>query len=217
MKYVTALFVAGMLSAQLAWSGERSALAELTAAGGMTKDVSAPLPGAPEKVAPDVMVRTMTDEVLKIIKTAPKDEVIALLLPNFNFEHMTKIAAGKYWAPATEEQQKALVKEFRTLLVRTYSTALDMAAAGSVIEVKPLGPQPATGEALVKTVARQPGQPPITIDYRMESAGETWQVFDVIIDGVSLVTNYRSQFASVIAKSGVDGLIKLLAEKNSKQ
>jgi len=223
MKYVLTLLAAGMMSGQLAWSGENSPAVELKAVAG-SEAVAVPPAGPPAKdaqetvvVAPDVMVKTMTDEVLKIVKTAPKEEIIALLLPNFNFEHMTRLAAGKYWPQAAEEQRKGLVTEFRTLLVRTYSIALDMAAKGSVIEVKPLGPQQAPGEAVVKTVAKQSGQSPINIDYRMELVGTAWQAYDVTIDGISLVTNYRSQFASVIAGSGMDGLIKVLAEKNGKK
>ena len=223
MKHILTLVVAGVLSAQFAWSGENLALADLLPAGGNSEIISVPLPGVPSRTvrsaagaAPDVLVRTMCDEVLKIVKTASKDEIMALLLPNFNFEHMTRLAAGKSWQQATEEQQKAVVAEFSKLLVRTYSSALDLLSDGISIEVKPLGPQTKPEEALVRTVAKSSGQTPVAIDYRMESAGETWQVFDVILDGVSLIVNYRSQFSGVIARSGIDGLIKLLAEKNSK-
>ncbi len=167
-------------------------------------------------VAPDVVIKILIDKVLKNGKTATKDEIAALLAPNFNFEHMSRLAVGRCWAQATEDQRKAMIKEFRTLLVRTYSSTLLRAGAlGSDINVKPLGPQPSAEEALVKTVARLLGMS-TEIDYRMERAGETWQVYDVNLDGVSLVLTYRGQFAGVIAGSGLDGLIKTLAEKNSR-
>lgn len=166
-------------------------------------------------VAPDVVIKIMIDKVQKNGKTATKDEIAALLAPNFNFEHMSRLAVGRYWAQATEDQRKAMTKEFRTLLVRTYSAALLRAGAiGSDIKIKPLGPQPSAEEALVKTVARLLGMS-TEVDYRMERAGETWLVYDVSIDRVSLVLTYRGQFAGEIAGSGMDGLIKTLADKNS--
>jgi phospholipid transport system substrate-binding protein len=237
MKLILALLAAVILSARSAWCGADPIFTELKAAGSGGEAVSMPLPGAPSQVlpdlskgdadpaaaapaqamlAPDVLVRTMTDEVLRIAQTAPKDEVLATVLPYFNFERMTSAASGKYWKQASEEQQKALVKEFRTLLVKTYSMAIDAAAAGSSVDVQPLGPQANPAEALVKTVVKSKGQTPCAVDYKLEKSEASWRVFDVVIEGVSLVSNYRSQFYGVMGGSGIDGLIKALAAKNSK-
>ncbi len=222
MKNILLAVAAIMLPAGQAWCGENPIFKELASAG-KGEAVSAPVPGTPAQaventamVAPDEVVKAMMDQVLKMIGTASKEEILAVVLPSFNFERMTKIASGKSWNEATEEQKTALVREFRTLLVRTYSMAMDAAVAGNKIEVKPLGPQTSPTEALVRTVIKPSGQAAFPVDYRVENTSGAWKVYDVIIEGVSLVTNYKSQFSSVISKSGIDGLIKILAEKNSK-
>jgi phospholipid transport system substrate-binding protein len=173
--------------------------------------------------APDAMVRKTTDEVLAIIK-ADKDlqagntrRVVELaeakVLPHFDFNRMTRLAVGRNWAQATDAQKEALVKEFRTLLVRTYSTSLTQ-YRNQTIEVKPAKMAAQDKEVTVRTQVIQPGGPPIPIDYAMEKGDAGWKVFDVIVDGVSLVTTYRGSFNEQIQKGGVDGLLKTLAERN---
>mgnify|MGYP003597231139 CR=1 FL=1 len=175
--------------------------------------------------APDDMVRRNTQEVLSAIK-ADKDlaagnqkkiEKLAeeKILPYFNFTRMTQLAVGRNWRDASDAQKKALTDEFRTLLVRTYSTSLSQ-FRNQTIDVKPLKLAPADTEVVVKTQINQPGGQPVPIDYSMEKVGTTWKVYDVLIDGVSLVTNYRSSFNSEIQKSGIDGLVKSLADRNAK-
>ena len=175
--------------------------------------------------APDDMVRRNTQEVLSAIK-ADKDlaagnqkkiEKLAeeKILPYFNFTRMTQLAVGRNWRDANDAQKKALTDEFRTLLVRTYSTSLSQ-FRNQTIDVKPLKLAPADTEVVVKTQINQPGGQPVPIDYSMEKVGTTWKVYDVLIDGVSLVTNYRSSFNSEIQKSGIDGLVKSLADRNAK-
>jgi len=172
---------------------------------------------------PDQLVKRTTDEVLAIIK-ADKDlqsgnmsKVVALaeqkVLPHFDFTRMARLAVGRNWAQANDAQKESLTNEFRTLLVRTYSTSLSQ-YRNQTIEVKPtrLGPQ--DKEAVVKTAVIQQGGPPIPIDYVMEKADSGWKVYDVIIDGASLVTTYRGTFNDQIQKGGVDGLIKTLQERN---
>lgn len=172
---------------------------------------------------PDVLVKTTTQEVLAIIKQDKDiqaghqkkifDLIDSKVLPHFNFTRMTRLAVGKNWSRATPEQQQELTRQFRTLLVRTYSTALT-AYKDQTIDIKPLKMQAADSETTVKTQVNQSGAQPVTIDYSMEKTPQGWKVYDVTVGGVSLVTNYRSTFDNQISQSGVDGLIKTLAEKN---
>ena len=173
--------------------------------------------------SPDALVKRTTDEILTIIK-ADKDvqsgntaKVVELaeqkVLPHFDFERMTRLAVGRNWAQATDAQKQALIKEFRTLLVRTYSTSLSQ-YRNQTIEVKPTKVAPADKEATVRSAVIQQGGPPIPIDYTMEKADSGWKVYDVVIDGASLVTTYRGTFNDQILKGGVDGLVKTLQERN---
>ena len=174
--------------------------------------------------APDALVKRTTDEVLAIIK-ADKDvqsgnigKVVALaeqkVLPHFDFERMTRLAVGRNWSQATPEQKQALTKEFRTMLVRTYSSSLSQ-YRNQTIDVKPAKVGAADKEAVVKTAVIQQGGPPIPIDYAMEKSEGGWKVYDVIIDGASLVTTYRGSFNDQVQKGGIDGLLKTLQERNA--
>ena len=173
--------------------------------------------------APDALVKRVTDEVLAIIK-ADKDlqsgntRKIAELaevkvLPHFDFARMTRLAVGRNWQQASEAQKEALVKEFRTLLVRTYSTSLS-AYRNQSIEVKPVKMAAGDKETTVRTAVVQQGGPSIPIDYAMEKTDSGWKVFDVVIDGASLVTTYRGSFNEQVQRGGIDGLVKTLADRN---
>jgi phospholipid transport system substrate-binding protein len=173
--------------------------------------------------APDAMVRRTTDEILAIIK-ADKDlqsgnnrKIVELaeqkVLPHFDFTRMTRLAVGRSWAQATDAQKEALTKEFRTLLVRTYSTSLGQ-FRDQKIDVKPLKVGAEDKEVTVRTAVIQQGGPPIPIDYSMEKTEKGWMVYDVVIDGASLVTTYRGSFNDQIQKGGVDGLVKTLQDRN---
>jgi phospholipid transport system substrate-binding protein len=174
--------------------------------------------------APDALVKRTTDEVLAIIK-ADKDmqsgnmsKVVQLaeqrVLPHFDFERMTRLAVGRNWNAATPEQKQALVKEFRTMLVRTYSSSLAQ-YRNQTIEVKPAKVGPADKEAIVRTAVLQQGGPSIPIDYAMEKMDSGWKVYDVVIDGASLVTTYRGTFNDQVQKGGLDGLLKTLQDRNA--
>ena len=174
--------------------------------------------------SPDALVKRTTDEVLAIIK-ADKDlqsgnmsKVVQLaeqkVLPHFDFERMTRLAVGRNWNQATPEQKQALVKEFRTMLVRTYSSSLSQ-YRNQTIEVKPTKVGAADKEAVVKTAVIQQGGPSIPIDYAMEKMDSGWKVYDVVIDGASLVTTYRGTFNDQVQKGGVDGLLKTLQDRNA--
>ena len=173
--------------------------------------------------APDVLLKRVTDELLAIIKV-DKDlqsgntrKVVELaeqkVLPHFDFSRMTRLAVGRNWAQASDAQKEALTKEFRTLLVRTYSASLS-AYRNQTIEVKPAKMNAQDKDVVVRTAVLQPGGPPIPIDYAMEKGDSGWKVYDVVIDGVSLVTTYRGSFNDQIQKGGIDGLVKTLAERN---
>ena len=178
-----------------------------------------------QDVAPDELVRRTTNDVLNIIRqdkeiqSGNMRKVVELaeakVLPNFDFPRMTQLALGRNWRDASDAQKQALTKEFRTLLVRTYSTSLSQ-YRNQVIDVKPAKLAPADTEVIVKTMVNQPGAPVIPIDYSMEKSAQGWKAYDIVVDGVSLVTNYRSSFADEIRKGGLDGLIKTLAGRNAK-
>jgi len=128
---------------------------------------------------------------------------------------MTRLAVGRSWREATPAQQKALENAFRSLLVSTYTTALSQSNTNNpVVEVKPLRLSPSDTDVTVKTLVRESGRQPIAIDYRMAKTPNGWKVYDVVVENLSLVTNYRGSFNSEITRSGIDGLIKALEDKN---
>ena len=180
-----------------------------------------PAPG--QDLSPDALVQHVTQEVIGVIKqdrdiqAGNQKKTVALVedkvLPHFNFSRMTALAMGPNWRKATSEQQKQLVEQFRTLLVRTYSSALS-AYRNQVIEFKPLRAQAADTEVTVRSDVKQPGGEPVTIDYSMEKTSGGWKVYDVVVGGVSLVTTYRDAFTNEVRTSGIDGLIKALADRN---
>ena len=173
--------------------------------------------------APDVLVRDVTNEVLDIVRadkaiqsgdtTRVIELVDAKVLPHFDFRRMTMLAVGRDWRQASAEQQGRLTDAFRTLLVRTYSNALTQ-YRDQRIEFRPSRFAPADTRVQIRTEVVQAGAQPIGIDYMLEKGEQGWKVFDVIVAGVSLVTNYRSNFGQEIARGGIDGLIRSLEERN---
>jgi phospholipid transport system substrate-binding protein len=176
----------------------------------------------PMDVAPDVLVKTNVDEVMSVIKQSKdrrtlNDLAEKKVLPHFDFQTMTRLAVGKGWRDASPDQQKRLENAFRGLLVNTYTTALNQsAAANATVEVKPVLVKPEVKDVTVKTVAKQSGKQPVAIDYRMKRTSSGWKVYDVLVENLSLVTNYRDSFAAEIGRSGVEGLIKAIEAKNQK-
>jgi phospholipid transport system substrate-binding protein len=178
---------------------------------------------AAAQVAPDAQVKAVATEVTTILKTDPsilnnqaklRDLIESKLVPNFSFPRMTQLAMGRNWAKASPEQQAALTKEFRTLLVRTYSSSLAN-FKNNTIDYRPLRMQPSDTDVTVKTVVQQANGQGIPIDYSMEKNGDgSWKAYDVAVAGVSLVTNYREEFNNVIGNQGIDALIKQLQNKN---
>lgn len=178
-----------------------------------------------EEVPPDVLVRKTTEEVLTVVRNDKEIRAgnvgkISQLIedkvaPHFDFERMTRLAVGRPWREATPSQRESLVKEFRTLLVRSYSAAFT-AYTGIAVEYRPYKMTPGETETTVQTLIKLPGgAPPMGVDYDMGATPEGWKVYDVRVAGASLIINYRNLFAQEIQSGGVDGLIKSLVDKNS--
>lgn len=175
------------------------------------------------QIAPDAQVKLVATEVTSLLKSDPsllnnqvklRELIESKLVPNFSFPRMTQLAMGRNWAKASPEQQAALTKEFRTLLVRTYSASLAN-FKNNTIDYRALRMQPADTDVTVKTVVQQANGQGIPIDYSLEKAADgSWKAYDIAVAGVSLVTNYREEFNSVIGSQGVDALIKQLQAKN---
>lgn len=180
------------------------------------------LPAAHAQTAPDVLVKNTVEEVLAVLKQNKDRRVLEEIaekkvLPHFDFRAMTQLAMGVSWRSATPAQRTALENAFRTLLVRTYTTALaEVAGVDRTIEVRPLQLKPGDDFTTVRTLVREPGRPPISIDYRMTLTDGQWKVTDIVAENASLVISYRGQFNSEIGRSGIDGLIKLLEDRNRK-
>jgi len=174
--------------------------------------------------APDLFVKKTADEIFEILKTdkdlkaGNKEKAYKIteekILPYFDFERISKLVLGKAYPAATKEEQEAFKKEFRTMLVKTYGSAL-LKFKDQTLSYKPTRFEPTDEEVLVKTEILQPGAPPLPIDYMLKKDGNSWKVFDIIIEGVSLVTNYRGQFGNEIRQNGMASLISKLAEKNA--
>lgn len=172
---------------------------------------------------PDGLVKGVVDEVISIVQTdkgiqtgdtrKAVDLIEKKVLPNFDFSRMTRLAVGKDWKQASTDQRTALTQEFKMLLVRTYSNALTK-YRNQQIDVRPYKAKSDDTEALVHTEIRQAGAKSIQIDYNMEKLGDSWKVYDVLVAGVSLVSNYRDSFSQEVQAGGIDGLIKSLRDKN---
>ncbi|MDD4977510.1 MAG: ABC transporter substrate-binding protein [Gallionella sp.] len=177
-----------------------------------------------EIVAPDTLMQNTVQEILAIVKqdkdiqAGNKEKVLALvdakIVPHFDFVRMTQLAVGKYWRTASAEQKQVMVKEFQTMLVRTYTAAFS-GYKNQTVEVTPVKMADADTEATVKTKILKPGAPAISVSYVMEKTANGWKVFDLVTEGSSLVMSSRNTFAKQIEDGGIDGLIKALVDKNA--
>lgn len=176
------------------------------------------------ETAPDALVKKTSEEVLEIVRNdqeiqnGNQQKIFALIeekiMPNFDFDRVCRLVLGRNWANASKEQQANFQNEFRTLLLRTYASALSK-YRDETIKYLPFRAQPDAKRVTVRTQIIQSGAQPIAIDYSLENGDNGWKVYDIVIEGISLVTNYRSQFSNEIRQSGgMDGLIQRLAEKN---
>ena len=177
-----------------------------------------------QAIAPDALIKSVTNDVLEIVRKDKDiqsgntkkaiDLVEAKVLPHFNFTRMTQLAMAREWRQASPAQQKALVEEFRTLLVRTYSKALTE-YKNQTVDYKPFSMKAGETDVRVRTEIKQPGAGKnIGMDYYLEKNGSDWKVYDIEVADVSLITNYRSSFSTEVRNNGIDGLIKSLQAKN---
>ncbi len=180
-------------------------------------------PALAQEVGPDVLVKNVTLEVVEIIvkdrdiQSGNQKKVIDLVeakvLPHFDFTAMTRLAVAKNWDKATAEQKKQLIEEFKTLLVRTYSSALST-YSDQKFDFRPLRAKPTDTDVTVQVRIVQAGRESVTLDYDMGKTASGWKAYDVRVGGVSLVANYRTEFANEIRNNGIEGLVKRLASKN---
>jgi len=182
-----------------------------------------PVAAFAQDMAPDALVKNVTLEVVdliakdKEIRTGSRAKLIGVIeakvLPHFNFTAMTALAMGQNWNKASPEQKKRLTEEFKTLMVRTYASAL-AAYSEQKFDFRPLRAKATDTDVTVNVRVLQPGAQPVTLDYSMEKTAHGWKVYDVMVGGVSLVANYRTEFGNSVRASGIDGLIKDLQAKN---
>ena len=182
------------------------------------------LPAPAQVLGPEELVRRVTQEVLDAIKSdaqlaaGDRQKMLKLaedkVLPHIDFGEAARLAVGRSWARATPEQRKQVVAEFRAMLVRTYASAID-AYRGQTLQVLPVRMKPADTDVTVRNRYLRPGATPVTIEYQMRKTAQGWKIYDIVVEGVSLVITYRSEFDAVVKQDGIEGLIRRLAEKNT--
>jgi phospholipid transport system substrate-binding protein len=176
-----------------------------------------------QSLPPDVLVRTVVSDVLAAIRHIPsgdregREKAVAFakqkILPHIDFERMTRLAVGRAWRSADARQHEALVAQFSTLITRTYSAAID-AYDDHETQVDPLQLSPGDNDVIVRSRFKKAGAPPVEVNYAMSKSAQGWKVYDITVENVSLVITYRSQFGEEVARSGIEGLIASLTEKN---
>ena len=177
-----------------------------------------------QEAGPEELVKKITDDVMAAIKSdkdlaaGDRQKAVKLaeakILPHVDFEEATRLAVGRGWSQASPEQKKRLVSEFRNMLVRTYSNAIS-AYEGQTMKVLPSRVKPGESDATVRNQFIRPGGKPVLIDYSMKKGDKGWKIYDIVVEGVSLVLTYRSEFDAIVKQDGVDGLVKRLAQKNT--
>lgn len=189
----------------------------------LTLLLMAPLaPNAEED--PQQLVRNTAEYVLSQVRARKAelekdssgiyDLVQEKVIPHFDFRLMTRAVVGRYWRQASEKQRERLIHEFRELLVRTYATML-LSYSDERVEYLPFRGKPQDQRVMVNTkIFTSDGAPPVPISYRLYRKNGEWKVYDVVVDGVSLLSNYRKSFAAEIRKNGIDGLIASLEQHN---
>lgn len=181
----------------------------------------------PQDVPPK-FVQDVADELLVVLKSDPQvrqqnvariNEVVEqYIMPYVDFERTTRLAAGKYWRQATPEQREALSEAFKNTLIRTYSGALTKVDNGTSMEVLPFRGEADAKDVVVRSnVVQGANTQPIRVDYRLRQEPEGWRIYDINVENVWLIQNYRNQFAQEINRSGIDGLIAALNERNSQK
>lgn len=176
--------------------------------------------------APDVFVKAVADQVLTVLQNDPEvrkqniariNEIVDMyILPYVDFEKTTRLSAGKYWREATPEQRVKLTQAFRQTLARTYSGALSRIDSGTSMDILPQRSEPDAKDVVVRSrVMQSQNTQPIGIDYRLERTPSGWKIYDLNVENIWLIQNYRNQFSQQINNNGIDGLIAALNERNN--
>lgn len=182
------------------------------------------VPASAQQLGPEDLVKQVTTDVLESVKSdkqlqaGDKRKALQLaeqkIIPHVDFREATLLAMGKSWHTATPAQQTQIVNEFRSMLVRIYSNAIDV-YRGQTMKVMPVRLAPGATEVTVRNQYLSQGRPPVPVEYAMKKTAEGWKIYDISVEGVSLVLTYRAEFESITRVSGIDGLLKRLAEKNA--
>ena len=180
----------------------------------------------PTDGSPEGLVRQVTNDVLDAIKNdaalqaGDKQKALALaekkVLPHLDFNEMTRLASGRTWNAATPEQRERLVSAFRAMLVRTYANSIDI-YRGQTMMVEPARVPTSATEATVRNRYVSPGKRPTPVEYSMRKGADGWKIYDIVVDGISLVLTYRSQFEEAARNTGIEGLITQLQDKTRAQ
>jgi phospholipid transport system substrate-binding protein len=178
-----------------------------------------------QETPPDKIIHDTAEDVLQILRTdealrhGDKQRAYALvrekMLPVVNFRRTAQLTLGKYWRQASEEQREAFAEEFKTLLINTYAAALTQYKDEKVV-YKPFSMKPEEKRVVVQTEVIRANGTKVPVDYYLEHTSNGLKVYDVIVDGISLVINYRSAFSDIVEKKGIDGLIADLRNKNQR-
>lgn len=202
----------------------RAALAALLAIGLALGSASTTATAAPDPEKAQQLVEQSTSEMLAVLRAEAQEGQVdletvrakldELVLPHMDFITMTKLAVGRSWRDAERDQKRALVEEFRKLLVRTYTRSL-REYEDQRLEFLPLRPSPYEDRVTVRSQVIQSGGPKIPVEYSLRYDEGRWQVYDIVVDGISLVTTYRSSFADIVSREGIAGLIEHLRRKNA--
>jgi len=174
---------------------------------------------------PATFVQQVADQALSVLKSDPSVKsgdiarinqiVDQYILPYVDFQKTTRLAAGKHWRQATPEQRTALSNAFRTTLVRTYSGALTKVDEGTSFKMLPFRGDAGANDVVVRSqVTQMTNAQPIQLDYRLEKTPSGWKIYDINVENVWLIENYRNQFSQQISQNGIDGLIQALNKRN---
>ncbi|WP_322995714.1 ABC transporter substrate-binding protein [Castellaniella sp.] len=173
---------------------------------------------------PDVFLEAVANNMLGAVKASPQalkgeadaiaDLVRQYALPYVDMNKTTRLAAGRHWRQASQAQQDALTQAFTGTLIRTYSGAFTRVTVDTRITLQPFRGDPNADDAVVRTAVSQPNSAPIGVDYRLEKTPNGWKVYDLNVEGIWLIQNYRNQFSQEISRNGIDGLIKALNSKS---
>jgi len=179
---------------------------------------------AAQQQSPEDLVKQVTADVLGTIQSdtqlqaGDRKKALALaeqkVLPHVDFRAAAAMAAGQSWRQATPEQQDQLAKEFRAMLIRIYSNAIGI-YNGQTMKVLPSRTAPDATDTVVRNQYIKPGRQPVMVEYAMHKTPEGWKIYDITVEGVSLVLTFRSEFDQIVRTSGIDGLIKRMQEKNA--